>query len=85
MLISIKKQAPQYGIEVVGEVLCEPKSKDLTIQASTLRDINPNAVISTDYMLKQGRGLELIRTIGWNPYTIMSVGRPLLLLLGRIT
>lgn len=41
MLISIKKQAPQYGIEVVGEVLCEPKSKDLTIQASTLRAINP--------------------------------------------
>ena len=37
-LAALKEKAPVYGINVVAEVMVEPKTKDLTIQARQLKD-----------------------------------------------
>jgi branched-chain amino acid transport system substrate-binding protein len=65
---TVKKLAPKYGIEIVGEVLCEPKSKDLTIQATRLRDTGAKAVICADYEAETGVWAKAVKTIGWNPF-----------------
>lgn len=74
VLALLKEIAPNYGIKVVGEVLCEPKSKDLTIQALALRKTGAKAVLCSDYEAETGVWARAINSIGWKPYTIHVSG-----------
>jgi branched-chain amino acid transport system substrate-binding protein len=69
VLDTVKKQAPKIGVQLVGEVLCEPKSKDLTIQAMKLRDTGAQAVICADYEAEIGVWARALKTIGWKPFS----------------
>jgi branched-chain amino acid transport system substrate-binding protein len=71
---ALKKLAPNYGIDFVGEVLCEPKSKDLTIQAKNLRDTGATAVIMAEYEAELGVWARALKNIGWKPYLISLSG-----------
>lgn len=73
----VKENASKYGLEFVGSVLCEPKSKDLTIQAKRLKDMGPEALISANYVAETGVWGRAVTNIGWQPYTIVF-GGPLL-------
>ncbi len=63
----IKKNCSEYGLEVVGSVRCEPDSKDLTIQATRLRDMKPDVVISQNYPADMIVWARALKTIGWKP------------------
>jgi len=67
-LKALKEAAPRYGCKVVGEILCEPKTKDLTIQAIRLRDAGAQAVVCSDYEAESGVWGRALKAIGWNPY-----------------
>jgi len=67
-LRSLKEYAPKYNVKVVGEVLCEPKTKDLTIQAMRLRDAGAQAVICVEYEAEGGVWARALKSIGWKPY-----------------
>ncbi len=63
----IKRNCPEYGLEFVGSVRCEPDSKDLTIQATRLRDMKPDVVINQNYPADQVVWARALKTIGWKP------------------
>lgn len=83
-LTYLKENIAKYGLELVGSVLCEPNSKDLTIQAKRLRDTNPEAVIFSNYPADSGVWARNIKTLGWQPYTV-TVGMALLSVILDIT
>jgi len=64
----LKEYAPKYGVTVVGEVLCEPKTKDLTIQAMRLRDTGAQAIVCAEYEAEGGVWARALKSIGWKPY-----------------
>lgn len=70
MLDDIKNIYSEYGIDFVGYVLCEPGSKDLTIQAMKLRDEGAEAVICQNYVADQIVWARNLKTIGWKPLSI---------------
>lgn len=63
-----KELCPKYGLDFVGSVSCEPKSKDLTIQAKTLRDTGVEAVLQAEYTAEMGVWARALKDIGWHPY-----------------
>ncbi len=63
----IKKNVSEYGLEFVGSVRCEPDSKDLTIQATRLRDMKPDMVVSQNYPADMIVWARALKTIGWKP------------------
>jgi branched-chain amino acid transport system substrate-binding protein len=65
-----RKYLPQFGLDLVGVVRCEPDSKDLTIQATRLRATNPDLVIHQNYPADQVVFARALKTIGWNPPSI---------------
>jgi branched-chain amino acid transport system substrate-binding protein len=65
----IKENASKNGLDFVGSLLCEPKSKDLTIQAKRLRDMKPDAVMTANYAADLGVWARAVRSIGWKPYS----------------
>jgi branched-chain amino acid transport system substrate-binding protein len=67
-LKELKKNAGAYGIEVVGEVLVEPKTKDLTIQATRLRQSGASAVVVAEYEAESGVWARAMKGIGWKPF-----------------
>jgi branched-chain amino acid transport system substrate-binding protein len=67
-LSALKEYAPKYGVKVVGEILCEPKTKDLTIQAIRLRDMGADAVVCAEYEAETGVWGRALKSIGWKPY-----------------
>jgi branched-chain amino acid transport system substrate-binding protein len=67
-LAVLKESAPKFNINVAGEVLVEPGTKDLTIQAMRLRDAGAQAVVSQEYEAELGAWARALKTIGWNPY-----------------
>jgi branched-chain amino acid transport system substrate-binding protein len=67
-LKSLKEHAPKYGVKVVGEVLAEPKTKDLTIQAMRLRDAGAQAVVTAEYEAETGVWARALNSIRWKPY-----------------
>ena len=73
-LNGIQKMAPEYGLDFVGSVLCEPKSRDLSIQAKKLRDTGATAVITAEYENETGVFARGMKTIGWSPYVISIAG-----------
>jgi len=48
-LATAKRYAPQYGITIVHEVLCEPKTKDLSIQVKQMKASGAEAILSAEY------------------------------------
>lgn len=68
VLSFVKKTAPKYGLDLVGEVLCEPKSKDLTIQARKLKKTGAEALIVAEYPAETGVWARALKSIGWSPY-----------------
>jgi branched-chain amino acid transport system substrate-binding protein len=80
----LKENIAKYGLELVGDVLCEPNSKDLTIQAKRLRDTNPQAVIFSNYPADSGVWARNLKTLGWQPYSI-TIGLALLSVILDIT
>jgi len=72
-LATLERLAPKYGLEIVGNVLCEPKTKDLTIQAMKLRDTGAEALMQGEYCTEVGVWGRALKDIGWNPY-IYSAG-----------
>ena len=70
----IKKNASLYGLEIVGEVQAEPKSKDLTIQARTLRDSGAQMVMMVEYAAEKGVWARAMKDIGWNCYVLSMSG-----------
>ncbi len=80
----LQQNISKFGLELVGHVLCEPNSKDLTIQAKRLRDTNPEAVIFSNYPADTSVWARNIKTIGWQPYTT-TVGLALLAVILNIT
>jgi branched-chain amino acid transport system substrate-binding protein len=73
-LSAVKKMAPKAGLDFVGEALCEPKSKDLTIQAKNLRATGATAVVMAEYEAELGVWARALKNIGWNPYLISLSG-----------
>ncbi len=69
-LASFKARAPSFGINIVSEVLVEPKSKDLSIQAKKLKDSGAKAVICVDYDAETAGLARAMSAIGWKPYVI---------------
>jgi branched-chain amino acid transport system substrate-binding protein len=69
-LAMIKEKAPAYGIKIVGEVLVEPKTKDLTIQAKKLKDSGAQAVFCADYEAETAGLAKAMNSIGWKPYVV---------------
>lgn len=63
----VKKYYPNYGLELVGTVQCEPESKDLTIQATRLKGMGPQVVINQNYPADQVVWARALKTIGWKP------------------
>ncbi len=70
MLDIIKNVYKDYGIDFVGYVLCEPGSKDLTIQAMKLKDAGAEVVICQNYVADQIVWARNLKTIGWKPLSI---------------
>ena len=64
-LAEVKAKAPAYGIKVVAEVLVEPKTKDLTIQAKQLKDSGAKALIVAEY---EAEGAALARAMNYVEY-----------------
>lgn len=73
----LKELAPQIGVEIVGHVFCEPKSKDLSIQAKTLRDTGATAVVMAEYEAEHGVWARAYKNIGWKPYSVSVSGSTL--------
>ncbi|TWJ14008.1 ABC transporter substrate-binding protein [Geobacter argillaceus] len=69
-LATLKEKAPAYGMKLVSEVLVEPKTKDLTIQAKKLKDSGAQAVICAEYDAETVGLARAMKNIGWNPYVI---------------
>jgi branched-chain amino acid transport system substrate-binding protein len=70
MLDIIQKTYSEHGVEFVGYVLCEPGSKDLTIQAMKLRDAGAEVVLCQNYVADQIVWARNLKTIGWKPVSI---------------
>jgi len=69
-LAEVKAKAPKYGIKVVAEVLVEPKTKDLTIQAKQLKDSGAKALIVAEYDA-EGAGLaRAMNYVDYKPFVI---------------
>jgi branched-chain amino acid transport system substrate-binding protein len=65
----IRVLAPEYGIEVVGmEGATEPPA-DLTVQARSLRNGNPNIVMLSNYTAGHAAWFRAINAIGWKVHT----------------
>jgi branched-chain amino acid transport system substrate-binding protein len=73
-LEAVKTLAPKYGLEFVGHVLCEPKSKDLTIQAKKLKETGATAVIMGEYEAEIGVWARALKGMGWNPLMLSLSG-----------
>jgi branched-chain amino acid transport system substrate-binding protein len=73
-LAAVKELAPKYQLEFAGEVLCEPKSKDLTIQAKKLKDTGATAVIMGEYEAELGVWGRGLKSVGWNPLLLSLSG-----------
>jgi branched-chain amino acid transport system substrate-binding protein len=72
VLDSMKRYAPQNGIEIKETVWIERGCKDATIQAKQLRDAGVKAVVIADYEVGVwARGL---KTLGWSPYMFSHGG-----------
>jgi len=69
----IKKFCPKYGLDFVGDVLCEPGSKDLSIQARKLRDMGPQVVIMQHNVAEQMVWSANLKSMGWNPAQTVSL------------
>jgi branched-chain amino acid transport system substrate-binding protein len=69
----IQRLNPKYGFEFVGSVLCEPKSKDLTIQARKLRNMGPEGVILQHNVAEQMVWASNLKTLGWNPVSTTAL------------
>lgn len=73
-LATLKQVAPKFEIKLIGEVLIEPKSKDVTIQATKLRDTGTKALFLCEYGTETGTLARALKAIGWNPYVMHSSG-----------
>ncbi len=69
-LTMFKEKAPAYGIKIVSEVLIEPKTKDLSIQAKKLKDSGAQALICAEYDAETAGLARAMSAIGWKPYVI---------------
>lgn len=83
-LATLKQKAPAYGIKVVTEVLTEPKTKDLSIQAKKLKDSGAQAVICTEYDAETAGLARAMSAIGWKPYVIHTSAANLTASMGLI-
>ena len=72
METAVRKYLPEFGLELVGVVRCEPDSKDLTIQATRLRAMAPDLVIHQNYPADEVVFARALKTIGWNPPSLGS-------------
>ena len=61
---AIEELAPKYGLVVVGDVGCEPKSKDFSIQAKKLSDTGAEAFVMVEYETETGVWARAMKTIG---------------------
>jgi len=71
-LATAKRYAPQYGITIVHEVLCEPKTKDLTIQVKQMKASGAEAILSAEYEAETAVLARAISAIGWKPYVLAT-------------
>lgn len=69
-LATLKEKAPGYGIKLVAEVLVEPKTKDLTIQAKQLKNSGAQAIVCADYDAETAGLARAMSATGWKPYVI---------------
>jgi len=69
-LSTIKKIAPNYGIQVVCEVLSDPKTKDMSIQAKKLQASGVQAMMVADYEAETAVLGRAMAAIGWKPYVM---------------
>jgi len=67
-LAALKEKAPTYGLKVVAEVQVEPKTKDLTIQATQLKNSGAQALVVADYEAEGGVLARAMNSVGWKPY-----------------
>ena len=69
-LATLKEKAPAYGLQLVSEVLVEPKTKDLTLQAKKLKDSGAQAVICAEYDAETAGLARAMKNIDWQPYVL---------------
>jgi len=69
-LATIKRMAPKYGIQVVYEVLSDPKTKDMSIQSKKLQASGVQAMIVADYEAETAVLGRAMAAIGWKPYVM---------------
>lgn len=65
-----KEKSPAYGVKIVAEVLADPKTKDLSIQAKKLKDSGATAIISVEYEAETAGLARAMNSIGWKPYVV---------------
>jgi len=71
-LAQIKEFAPQYGITIVHEMLCEPKTKDLSIQVKKMMDSNPQAILFAEYEAETASLARAMNALGWKPFMMST-------------
>jgi branched-chain amino acid transport system substrate-binding protein len=69
-LEGIKSNCSKYSLELVGQVLCEPQSKDLTIQSHRLSKMGAEAIIQVEYPIETSVFAKALKVIGWKPYVL---------------
>ena len=67
-LAVLKEKAPEYGIKIVTEILVEPKTKDLSIQAMQLKNSGAQALVCAEYEAESGVLARAMHSIDWKPY-----------------
>lgn len=70
MLDILQKTYSQFGLDFVAYVLCEPNSKDLTIQAMKLKNAGAEVVLCQNYVADQIVWARNLKTIDWKPLSI---------------
>lgn len=84
-LAVFKEKAPAFGIKIVSEVMTEPKTKDLSIQAKKLKDSGAQAVISVEYEAETAGLARAMSAIGWKPYIVHASAANLAASMGLVS
>jgi len=84
-LAVFKEKAPAYGIKIVSEVLTDPKTKDLSIQAKKLKDSGAQAVICVEYEAETAGLARAMSAIGWKPYIVAASAANLSAAMGLVS
>jgi len=68
----VKKFAPEFGIQIVHEMLVEPKTKDVSIQVKKMMDSGAQAVLFAEYEAETTALARAMNALGWKPFMMST-------------